>query len=73
MRLKDGEQVCPKCQGAKCYWCRRTGKVVQCPVCMNQEHELFLKDEDEHQCLACGARFIASGELVPRDEKKPSN
>lgn len=70
MRLKDGKQTCPKCQGNGCYWCRRTGWMAQCPACMNNEHELLIKDENEFSCLACGARFDEAGQIVHVDKTK---
>lgn len=72
MRMKDGQQQCPKCQGHGCYWCRRTGYVVQCPTCMNSEPELLLKDANEFSCLACDARFDSSGKPVQVQKRKPA-
>ena len=69
--LKNGEQPCPKCQGAArgCYWCRRTGKVVQCPFCANNAHELILPHGEDYQCVVCHHTFDRSGQ--PADEQSP--
>jgi len=72
MRLKDGKQQCPKCGGEKCYWCRRTGYVVQCPTCCTSEHELITKDGNEFRCAACGSRFDASGRSAQEQGTMPS-
>ena len=71
MRLKDGYQTCLKCDGDGCYWCRKSGWMAQCPVCMNSEPELISKDENEFDCLACESRFDKAGKLVIKDKPKP--
>lgn len=70
MRLQDGYQKCPKCDGQGCYWCRRRGWVAQCPACMNHEPELIIKDENEFTCGACGVRFDQAGKILP-SQKPP--
>ena len=64
MRLKDGQQGCPKCEGKGCYWCRKTGIVVQCPRCANSEHELVTKSGNEFTCMVCKTIFAPSGKIV---------
>ena len=71
MRLKDGFQVCPKCGGQGCYWCRRTGYMTQCPQCMNIEHELTKKVTDStYQCQVCDTEFDRAGRPIPAPELK---
>lgn len=64
MRLKNGYQRCPKCEGNGCYWCRRTGHMAQCPVCGNHEPELVTKDQDVLTCKVCENKFSQSGNLL---------
>jgi hypothetical protein len=72
MRLKDGFQVCQKCGGIGCYWCRRCGWQGQCPTCCNSEPELLEKDEEgELTCGACGTVFDKGGQVVKIAEEKP--
>ena len=66
--LKDGEQQCSKCKGEGCYWCRKSGMVVQCPRCNNHEPELVSKQDDGYLCLACGDRFDRKGQHVAVDD-----
>ena len=68
--FKDGEQVCPRCKGEKCWHCRRTGTVVQCPVCANAEHELINKDGNIYSCMACESSFSSSGERISADSQE---
>jgi hypothetical protein len=72
VRLKDGFQVCPRCGGGGCYWCRKQGWMAQCPRCGNSEPELLTKNDDEISCQACNATFEKTGELLPDPEpEKP--
>lgn len=64
MRLKDGQQVCPRCQGYGCYWCRRTGFRHQCPRCMNQEPELITEQDEGFVCKVCDCSFGPSGSVI---------
>lgn len=64
MRLRDGKQDCPRCQGRGCYRCHKHGYLVQCPVCMNSELELIGMEDDKYRCGACGAFFDQSGDVV---------
>ena len=64
MRLKDGQQTCPRCGGQGCYWCRRTGLRQQCPQCMNQEPELITQTDGGFTCQVCECTFNSSGRLI---------
>lgn len=75
MRLHDGIQQCPKCQGQGCYWCRKSGEMAQCPVCMNHEPELLTRIDKDVKCHACDALFDRQGALLSypgRPAKKPT-
>jgi hypothetical protein len=72
MRLHDGYQTCPRCSGAGCYRCHKTGHLVQCPICGASELEYTKKqDDDTYRCL-CGAQFDRGGQVIlaPEVEKK---
>lgn len=70
MPLKDGFQVCPRCQGEGCYRCHRKGFLAQCPVCMNSEPELITRGEDGYNCRACGTTFTKGGDILAVHEPK---
>jgi hypothetical protein len=81
MRLKDGYQTCPRCQGQGCYRCHKQGFLVQCPICANSELELMTKNDDQYRCGACGGEFTKAGDVVllpappvkkPTPKKKPT-
>jgi hypothetical protein len=67
MRLHDGLQDCPNCQGQGCYWCRKTGTRAQCPRCMNSEPEFITRKGDNVVCGVCDTEFERSGDVVPVD------
>jgi hypothetical protein len=61
MRLKDGVQKCPKCLGAGCFSCARTGEVTSCPACGNVD--LFERSGDEIRCSICRTVFDKGGQV----------
>lgn len=71
MRLKDGFQQCPRCQGKGCWRCRQKGYLLQCPTCGMAELEFMSKaDDGTYQCMGCGTQFDKAGEILSLQEPK---
>lgn len=71
MRMKDGKQTCPRCNGNGCYRCHRRGYLVQCPICANSELELITQNDDVYKCMACSGVFTESGDVILTNTEKP--
>lgn len=69
MRLKNGFQQCPRCQGKGCWRCRQKGYIVQCPRCGLAENEFMAKNEDDnYHCGGCATVFSKAGDIITVSE-----